>query len=539
MSDENTPQPEFTPSDEQIIAASELIDIAFTPEEREQMVAKLGETRDGLNKIRRTHIPNDIAPATQLRLQAMPDQQALTEVNYSSPAGITRPNTLEDVAFWSVTHLAELLRTQQVTSVELTMMYLERLRRYNEFLECVITFTDDRAMQQAQQADTEIKAGNYRGPLHGIPWGAKDLLAVKGYPTTWGTKPYQDQAFDFDATVVQRLDEAGAVLIAKLTLGELAYGDVWFDGTTKNPWDISEGSSGSSAGSASAVAAGLVGFAIGSETYGSIVSPCTRCGATGLRPTFGRVSRYGAMALAWSLDKLGPIARSVEDSALIFAAIHGADTHDPHAIDASFAWSAQDNVKALRVGYLASAFEEERDNKATDDAVLQTLREIGFELVPVELPEWNNAIMWTILISEAAAAFDELTRNSLDDQMKRQDADAWPNLFRSARFIPAVEYIQANRIRTQLMQDIEALMQGFDVLVAPSFAPTLPITNLTGHPCVVVPNGFSEKGTPTSISFMGGLFKDQQVLQVAKAYQDATPFHQQHPPLEFDDLRAE
>jgi Asp-tRNA(Asn)/Glu-tRNA(Gln) amidotransferase A subunit family amidase len=537
MSDNDHPtQSDFDPGDEVIQNATTLLGLAFTADERAQLKESLKNLPSELSTVRDTSIPNAVPPALHLRLPQPPsgtNPPRPDAHNLGRPANIQRPPDLEEVAFWPVTWLAELIRTQQVTSVELTRMYIDRLRRYDEKLACVVTFTEDLAMQQAERADAEIQAGRYRGVLHGIPWGAKDLLAVEGYPTTWGAMPYKDQMLNFNATVVERLTAAGAVLIAKLTLGALAMGDVWFGGTTRNPWDMGEGSSGSSAGSAAAVAAGLVGFAIGSETLGSIVSPCTRCGATGLRPTFGRVSRHGAMFVAWSMDKLGPIARTVEDCAVVFNTIHGADPHDDHTVDAPFAWNRDFEPTTLRIGYYASAFEAERDNSANDNTVLDTLRSLGFKLTPVELPAFDANVAYHILLSEAAAASNDLTQNNQDDLLVRQDDDAWPNTFRRAQLIPAVAYIQANRIRTQLIQQMEKLMHEVDVIVTPSFGGNnLQLTNLTGHPCVVMPNGFTEKGTPTSISFLGRLYDETRLLQVANAYQAVTSFHQQRPRFE-------
>jgi Asp-tRNA(Asn)/Glu-tRNA(Gln) amidotransferase A subunit family amidase len=442
------------------------------------------------------------------------------------------PADLEALAFYPVTHLAHLLKTRQITSVALTQMYLERLKRYGPKLECVVTLTEALALAQAQRADAELAAGRYRGPLHGIPWGAKDLLATKDYPTSWGAMPYKDQVIDIDATVVERLEAAGAVLVAKLTLGALANGDVWFGGKTRTPWNLDKGSSGSSAGSGAATAAGLVGFAIGTETHGSIVSPCTRCGVTGLRPTFGRVSRYGAMALSWSMDKIGPMCRSVEDCAAVFQAIYGPDGRDLAAVDAPFDWNPDLDLAGLRIGYLKSAFEAEHENRAQDEKALAILRSLGLNLIPVELPkDYPVEAMELILVVEAAAAFDELTRSNRDDLLVRQDEDAWPNTFRQARLIPAVEYIQANRIRTLLMQAMAGIMAGVDLYAAPSFDDNLLLTNLTGHPTVVVPHGFTEAGLPTSLSFTGRLYGEATLLAVAKAYQDATGFHLERPSL--------
>jgi Asp-tRNA(Asn)/Glu-tRNA(Gln) amidotransferase A subunit family amidase len=395
----------------------------------------------------------------------------------------------------------------------------------------------ERAMETARARDAELAAGVDRGPLHGIPWGAKDLLAVRGYPTTWGATPFKEQFFDENATVVEKLDEAGAVLVAKLTMGALANGDVWFGGTTRNPWNPEDGSSGSSAGPASAVAAGLVGFAIGTETRGSILSPCTRCGATGLRPTFGRVSRYGAMALSWSMDKIGPICRSVEDCALVLDFIQGPDGHDETVIDMPFNWVADRDPRDLRVAYLRSAFETKPEQEDRQEwyelnlATLEKVRSLGVELVPIELPDLPINAMGFILVAEAAAAFDAFTRSNLDDTLVRQDETAWPNRFRSHRAVPAVEYIQANRVRRLAMREMARILDGIDVYLSPTFGDNLRLTNLTGHPAVVVPNGFQADGTPTSVTFCGNLFRDSEAMLLARAYQEATGFQDRHPGL--------
>jgi Asp-tRNA(Asn)/Glu-tRNA(Gln) amidotransferase A subunit family amidase len=400
---------------------------------------------------------------------------------------------------------------------------------------CVTSLTRERALTQARAADAEIAKGRYRGPLHGIPWGAKDLLAVKGYPTTWGTAPYRQQMLDTDATVVQRLDAAGAVLIAKLTLGELAQGDRWYGGMTRNPWKLDQGSSGSSAGPASATAAGCVGFAIGSETLGSISSPSTRCGVTGLRPSFGRVPRTGAMALSWSMDKLGPMARSVEDCALIFAALHGPDGQDQSVHAAPFNWDGDAPLRGIRVGYVQSAFdlpaERGHATKPFDDAALAVLRTLGIDLIPVEIPVAAYDAMRIILTAEAGAAFDELTRSGRVKELAQQGAGAWPNTFRTARFIPAVDYINANRVRTLAIQQWDALMQRVDVIVAPTNSGQLLATNLTGHPALIAPSGFREDGTPVSLTFVGRLFGEEALLKVANAWQKATDHHVKNPGL--------
>jgi Asp-tRNA(Asn)/Glu-tRNA(Gln) amidotransferase A subunit family amidase len=517
---------------EVIEAASEIIGIAFTAAEVDSMIDDLTDNIESYRKIRAVPLANGVPQA--LDFNPVPDGDKKRPGGSSFTPGPPRntdlPDDIEELAFYSVRDLAELIRTGKITSTALTRMYLDRLRRYGPQLECVITITEELALRQAKRADEEIAAGRYHGLLHGIPYGAKDLLAVRGYKTTWGAAPYRDQVIDEDATVIRKLEEAGAVLVAKLTLGALAWGDVWYGGTTRNPWNPEQGSSGSSAGSASATAAGLVAFSIGTETWGSIVSPCTRCGVTGLRPTFGRVSRTGAMALSWSMDKIGPICRSAEDCAIVFDAIRGTDGIDRSVTDATFSYDHEIDLRSLRIGYLKTLFEEDYPQRETDAATLGVLRELGAELIPIELPDYPVESLAFILSAEAAAAFDELTRSGRDDLMVRQVKLAWPNVFRSSRFIPAVEYIQANRIRYRIMQDMERL--DVDLYVAPSFGGNnLLLTNLTGHPCVVVPNGFDEEGNPVSISFIGGLFDEGMLLAAAQAYQEATEFDEQHPPL--------
>ncbi len=519
-----------------LVDAEAMIGLEFTDEERQLMVSGLNSNLRRYQALREVAITNDVVPAIRfdpvLPGHSLP--QPISSVpRRTRPGMVTRPTRLEDVAFWPLVGLAELIRTRQVTSVELTEMYIARLGRYGPTLECVITMTEDLAMRQARRADAEIRRGLYRGPLHGVPWGAKDLLAEDEYKTTWGAKPYEDQHIEYDATVVQRLEEAGAVLMAKLTLGALAQGDVWFGGRTRNPWNTEQGSSGSSAGPASATVAGLVGFSIGSETLGSIVSPSTRCGATGLRPTFGRVSRAGAMALSWSMDKLGPICRTVEDCALVFEAIYGPDGKDPTVVETPYVWDASVPLATLRIGYVKSAFDDTESRTHQFDAPApDVLRRLGADLIPIEMPsDLPISAMRIILTAEAGAAFDELTRSGRDDLLVRQSRGAWPTTFRRARMIPAVEYIQANRVRTMLMGEMEATLAGIDVFITPSYANNvLLITNLTGHPAVTLPNGFQENGSPVSVSFIGRLFAEDRLLVAAKAYQDATGFHTKHPP---------
>ncbi|MHC4596726.1 MAG: amidase, partial [Planctomycetota bacterium] len=494
---------------EMLQAAEQIAGLQFDDRERDLMVEGLNKHLQRYEKMREVPLDNSVAPAVQFNPVVLGTtfEKKQLPIKASKPPKAKRPSDIEELSFWTITNLAGLIKSRKVSSLELTNMYLGRLKKYDGKLRCVITLTEELARQQARRADKEIAAGRYRGPLHGIPWGAKDLLAVKGYKTTWGAMPYKDQVIDTDATVVRRLEKAGAVLVGKLTLGALAWGDVWFAGKTRNPWNTEKGSSGSSAGPAAATAAGLVGFSIGSETHGSIVSPCTVCGVTGLRPTFGRVSRYGAMALSWTMDKIGPMCRSVEDCALVFNAIYGPDGKDNTVVDLPFNWDAGRGIKDLKVGYIKSAFEQDRDDKefkAKDKATLEVLRHLGADLKPIELPDYPVDAMAFILSVEAAAAFDELTRSGRDALLVRQIKNAWPNRFREARLVPAVEYIQANRLRTLVIKAMHELMSEVDVYVAPSWVGNnLLLTNLTGHPSVVLPNGFNKKQEPTSISFVG------------------------------------
>jgi len=517
-----------------IAAAEKTAALRFTPKERRMMLNGVRRNSQRYQENRNTTLENSVSPALVFDpvVPGMDFERKSKPFTFTKPADVQVPENIEDLAFYPLTALAQLIKSRKITSTQLTNLYLDRLKKYGPRLECVITLTEELALEQARRADREIAEGKYRGPLHGIPWGAKDLLSTKGTKTTWGAMPYKEQVFDEDATVVRRLEEAGAVLVAKLTMGALAMGDVWFGGRTRNPWNLEEGSSGSSAGSAAATAAGLVGFSIGTETWGSILSPCTRCGVTGLRPTFGRVSRHGAMALSWSMDKIGPICRTVEDCALVFQALHGPDEKDITVVDLPFNWDPSLDLKEIRVGYLKQEFEKDYRNKENDEAALDVLRSLGVELVPFEIPDFPVYNLTIILNAEAAAAFDELTRNNRDLLLVRQTRGAWPNSFRLARLIPAVEYIQANRLRTLLMQQMAEKMKTIDVYIAPSGGANLLLTNLTGHPAVIVPDGFNENGSPTGISFIGDLFDEAKTLRVAKAFQDATDFHLKHPDLE-------
>lgn len=521
-------------------AALELIGLSYTDAELDLLLqargqagndfAGRGDRRAAYEAIRAVPLPNDVGPA--MLFQPLPPLTPLVDrpPRFAALPTVRRPANLEEVAFWPISRLAALIRGKQVTSVELTRMYLGRLHRFDPQLHAVVTFTDSLALATAERADREIAAGRYRGRLHGIPYGIKDLFAVPGHPTTWGGEPFRDQVLSTTATVARKLEEAGAVLVAKLSTGALAMGDVWFGGQTRNPWNLEQGSSGSSAGVAAAVSAGLVPFAIGTETLGSIISPATRVGVTGLRPSYGRVSKAGAMALSWSMDKPGPLCREVEDCAIVFDAIRGRDAADPVSVAGPFPYDATARITSLKVGYLKSAFAGDRPGIAFDQAVLEVLRGLGVQLVPIELPDRPTSALRFILSAEAAAAFDELTRSGRDSMLSRQDANAWPNSFRSARFIPAVEYIQAQRVRQLLQQDMQRLLEGVDVYVSPAFAGgNLLVTNLTGHPCVAVPSGFQENGAPVSVTFCGRMYGEAEALQAARAYQEATPWEERHP----------
>jgi len=513
------------------IGMENLAGLQFTQSERDTMLQTLAVLRGKYDTLRTVELPNSI-PVPLYFDPRIPGQDIPKgrESYLFQEFPTRRPENIEDCAFYTIGQLAHLLRTQQVTSLELTEMYLERLKRYGPELECVVTLTEELALKQASRADEEIRRGRYLGPLHGIPYGAKDLLAVSGYKTTWGAMTHKDQVINETATIIKKLEDAGAVLVAKLTLGALAWGDVWFGGKTRNPWNTEQGSSGSSAGPGSATAAGLVGFSIGSETWGSIVSPSTRNGVTGLRPTFGTVSKAGVMALSWSMDKLGPMCRSVDDCALVYSAIKGSDGLDLSVVDVPFQVPTKKELRLLRIGYIESAFKDTNTTER-DRGVLTRLRELGFTLIPIELPEFPTSSLSFLLNVEAAAAFDEMTRKNLDDELVRQVKWAWPNVFRTARHVPAVEYVQANRARIVLNQKMSELFKIIDVYVVPSFwGDNLLRTNLTGHPCVVLPNGFNEKGSPTSISFIGDLYQDGEVVAVAHAYQRGTSWHKNYPP---------
>ena len=514
--------------------AEKIIGLEFTDAERDSMIVDLNEQLASYKNIHKISLNNSVPPS--ILFNPLPVGFKISgeqeEIRFSDYSYVKMPANKDELAFFSIGELAVLIRTEKISSTELTKYFLERLKKYGPVLQSVITITEERALREAKKADEEIASGKYKGLLHGIPYAVKDLLSTEDYKTTWGATPYKDQIIGQDAAVIKKLSDAGAVMVAKLSMGALAWGDVWFGGKTKNPWNITEGSSGSSAGSASSVSAGLIPFAIGTETWGSIVSPSTVCGVTGLRPTYGRVSRNGAMALSWSMDKIGPICRNAEDLAIVFNAIYGPDGNDQSLIDFPFNYSPEIDFSKLKIGYLKDDFDKEYDFHKNDSTAIAMLKKLGAELIPIKLPDIPVTDLAFILSAEAAAAFDELTRTNQDDLLVRQVRNAWPNVFRAARFIPAVEYINANRIRFELIQQMQKLMSEVDLYVAPSWeGDNLLSTNLTGHPCVVLPNGFSDDGTPTSITIIGRLFDEGRLIAFAKKYQDATRFHLEHPVL--------
>ncbi|MFA5972405.1 MAG: amidase [Lentimicrobiaceae bacterium] len=520
-----------------VSATEKLFDLTMDAKERDSMITTLESQLGDYKKIHSQDIDNSVPPAVWFN--PVPAGVVYTQtqkpIDWNLPANVAMPAEKNELAWYSVADLSVLVHTRKISSVELTRFFLDRLKKYGDTLHCVITLTEELAMKQAQKADADLARGINHGPLHGIPYGIKDLFAVEGYKTTWGAAPYKDQTRVGNATVVKKLEEAGAILLAKFSLGSLAMDDVWFGGLTRNPWDLNQGSSGSSAGSAAATAAGLVPFAIGTETWGSIVSPSTRCGVTGLRPTYGRVSRTGAMALSWSMDKVGPICRSAFDCALVFNSLLGSDGFDQSVTDYPFNYNSSIDFKKLKVGYLKSLFEKDDENRANDSISLSEIHNMGINFTAVSLPDSATIpvnSLAIILVAEAAAAFDDLTRTNKDDELNLQDKNAWPNIFRAAQFIPAVQYIQANRLRYKLIQEMYAVMKQYDVIITPSFAGNQSLlTNLTGNPCVVVPNGFDKKGHPTSISFIGNLYDEAVLLAFAKMYQDATDHDNQQPPL--------
>jgi len=512
---------------------AKLNNLNFTEAETDSLLGNIIMFKSIYQRMHRELPPNDLAFPFAFNPApygfTIPTKQV--QPVWDIPVNLPLPRDKNDLAFYTVTQLASLVKSKKISSVELTTFFLNRLKTWGDTLECVITLTEELAMQQARQADAELKKGIYRGPLHGIPYGLKDLFAVKGYKTTWGTTPYKDQVIDEDSYVYTQLKKAGAVLCAKLSLGSLAYDNRWFGGFTRNPWNLQQGSSGSSAGSAAAVAAGLLPFAIGTETLGSIVSPSTRCGVTGLRPTFGTVSRSGGMVLCWSLDKAGPMSRSVDDDAIIYYYIKGTDGKDYGSVNHAFNYNAKRDVKKLRIAYAENYFSR-LSKDAMEWQVLEVFKNLGVEAKPVVFPDsaYSFNMVSLVLNAESAAAFDELTRTDRDSLIERQDRAFWPNTFRAARYIPAVEYINANRYRSRLSKAVQDFMKDYDVVIVPTFAGSqLAITNLTGNPAVCLPMGFTDRGLPQSITFLGNLYDEASILEAAKAYQSKTDHHKKHP----------
>lgn len=517
-----------------INSTEKIIGLHFTEAKEDSLSGAVKDRAKEYDKMHRFSLDNSV-PMTVAQSPLLPYMhfnKKQLPVNFNIPAGINLPANKNDLAFFSIPQLASLIKNKKISSVKLTEFFIDRLKKYGDTLQCVISFTEDIAMQQAAEADKEIAAGKYRGLLHGIPYGLKDLFAVRGTKTTWGAEPYKTQVVDNDSYVYTKLKEAGAVLIAKLTLGALAMDDYWFGGRTKNPWNMREGSSGSSAGSAAATVAGLVPFAIGTETYGSIISPSTVCGATGLRPTFGTVSRSGGMTLCWSLDKAGPICRSAEDAAIIFNYLHGTDGNDAAAVNMPFNYTGKADLSKMKIAYAKNYFGK-KDTLGNEEAVLDVYRKAGAQLIPVNFPDsgiYNFDIIGIVIGAESAAAFDGFTRTGLDDKMTRQGKGEWPNYFRAARFIPAVEYINANRHRYQLMQKVNEVIEKYDAIICPTWVGNqAAITNLTGHPAISMPTGFDKKNSPTSITIVGKLYDEATLLAIAKVYQDATEWNKMHP----------
>jgi len=517
-----------------IRAAEKIISLHFTEDKEDSLVASVKDRSREYHKMHRFSLDNSI-PMSMMQSPLLPSMELNKKqlpVKFIVPAGVNMPVNKNDLAFYSIPELASLIKSKKISSAVLTKFFIDRLRKYGDTLLCVISLTEDIAMRQATQADKEIAAGKYRGLLHGIPYGLKDLFSVRGTKTTWGAEPYKGQVIDNDSYVFSKLTQAGAVLVAKLTLGALAMDDYWFGGRTKNPWKMLEGSSGSSAGSAAAAVAGLVPFAIGTETYGSIISPSTVCGATGLRPTFGAISRSGAMTLCWSLDKVGPICRSAEDAAIVFHYLHGTDGKDAAAVNMPFNYTGRANLPGMKIGYAKNYFGK-KDTLGNEDAVLDVFKKAGTQLIPVDFPDtlvYNFDIIGIVIGSESAAAFDGFTRTGLDDKMNRQGKGEWPNYFRASRFIPAVEYVNANRHRYLLMQKVNEIISQYDAIICPTWVGNqAAITNLTGHPAISIPTGFDKNNSPTSITLIGKLYDEATIIAVAKIYQDATQWNKMHP----------
>jgi Asp-tRNA(Asn)/Glu-tRNA(Gln) amidotransferase A subunit family amidase len=518
-----------------VVAALSTMGLRFTDPQLEMLLPAVNRQLASFEALRGIDIPLDTPPAISFSpvLPGAPAPHGKSVFRQGRAPALRRFGSPEELAFSNALELGAMVRARRITSASLTKMYLDRLKTYGPKLNCVITLTEDLAIQQAKEADIALRRGRHLSPLHGVPYGAKDLFDTRGILTTWGAQPYRNRVPDSDATVIAKLRAAGAVLVAKLSMGALAQGGLWFGGLTKTPWDYTQSSSGSSAGSASATAAGLVGFSIGTETLGSIVSPSTRCGVVGLRPTFGRVSRSGAMALSWTMDKIGPICRSVGDCAEVLRIIAGPDGKDPTVMDAPLNWDARRPLKKLKVGYLAAEFERMGvDTKPVFDAALADLRRAGVDLQPMQLPEFPLQAVNILLDAEAAAAFDDLTRQpGALDTLSGQAPSDWPNQFRTSRLIPAVEYIRAQRARTIYMRIFHDLMAKWDGFVSSANSTSLTATNLTGHPQVVVPCGFVD-GLPQGLLFTSRLFEEGMAMRLAYAYEQTTDWHTRHPTLQ-------
>lgn len=523
----------FTKKDVQ--SAQKLIGLHFSERYIDTMYRYLLSNREGFDSMRIFSIDREISPAMSFNPlpQGFIKPEEYYPYRYLFIEQTFRPASDDSLAFYSVGQLSQLIKSRQVSCEELTRIYLARLKRYDSSLFCLINYTEDRAIKRARALDEELSQGHYRGLLHGIPYGIKDLAAVKGYPTTWGSNPYRNQTIEYDAAIVAKLDHAGAVLIAKLSSGALARGDVWFDGRTRNPWDTIQGASGSSAGSASATSAGLVAFSIGTETLGSIVSPSARCGVTGFRPSYGSVSRYGLMALSWSMDKAGPICRSAEDCAIVFDAIRGADERDPMSVDMAFNVDPYLSFSEFQIGYVTGSLTD-RDTSESAMAYKRTINEftdLGVSLDSINLPkDFPFEAFDIILRAEAGAFFDELVTSGGVDQMVEQDQSSRANSLRQSRFIPAVEYLQANRHRRRLILAMDEVFQKVDLILIPAFAENISmITNLTGHPAIALPIGIDKNGHPMSICLIGKLYDDGPMMRMAMEFQKATNYHRLNP----------
>ncbi len=526
---------QFGFSKKDVAGAQKVIGLEFSEENVETMYNYLGRNKRGFESLRNFEVDNETFPAMVFdpHPQGFEEPTDHGKPSWNIPNDVEMPGDIEELAFYPIPKLASLIKSRKVSAEDLTKMFISRIKKHDDVLQSVITLTEGLALEQARKADREIASGNYRGILHGIPYGVKDLMAVKGYNTTWGAKPYENQRIEYTASAIKKLEEAGAVLVAKLVSGALARGDVWFNGKTKNPWDVTQGASGSSAGPGSATSAGLVAFALGTETLGSITSPSTRNGITGLRPTYGRVSRHGVMSLSWSMDKVGPMARNAEDCAIVFDVINGNDLLDPTTSDYGFSFRESRSMGSLKVGYLKELID--RNKSATGDnlrSAIDNFKAMGIEPVEVKLPtKFPFAVFDVILRSEAGAFFDDLVRSGKVDAMVEQTSGSRANSLRQARFIPAVEYLQANRHRRRLIDEMHAIMKDFDVLISPTFGGSqLMITNLTGHPVVSVPTGFDTNNRPTSMTLIGNLYDEEVILLLAKAFQDQSEFDEAHPP---------